>query len=305
MGTSFVPPKPGSSMEEAFFPDVRTTVNLFAIHTRRVGSGWDYPAHEHPQYEINVVLDGEQHMTVEGKHYVQQAGDLMLLRPGIVHSSKSGGAPFTYFCMHFDIDDKLFLSLLARLEQELFPADGAVAVQLKPALAKLLDLAESETGNTVARRMRMQSAVFELFAVLWEAVSSEAAGLSAGAYDRTELAHQIASRLQGIANQTFRQGTEEDGHYGIDDIAAELGISVSHCGRVFRQVFGESPRTYLSRLVLHEAKLLLADAAMPVQQIAAMLGYRDIAHFSRQFKRWSGMSPSEFRRMEAVRQGEG
>ncbi|MDP4096261.1 AraC family transcriptional regulator [Paenibacillus sp. P96] len=304
MAASFVPPKPGSSMEEAFFPDVRTTVNLFAIHTRRVGSGWDYPAHEHPQYEINVVLDGEQHMNVEGRHYVQRAGDLMLLRPGIVHSSTSGGAPFTYFCMHFDIDDKLFLSLLARLKQELFPADGSVAGQIRPALAKLLDLLEPGGGSTVAQRMRIQSAVFELFAVLWEAVSSEAAALSAGAYDRTELAYQIASRLQGIANQTFRQGAEEVSHYGIDDIAAEFGISVSHCSRVFRQVFGESPRTYLSGLVLHEAKLLLADPGMPVQQIAAMLGYRDIAHFSRQFKRWSGMSPSEFRRIEAVRQGD-
>ena len=35
-----------------FLPDVQTTVNLFAIHLRSVGPDWDYPAHEHPQYEL-------------------------------------------------------------------------------------------------------------------------------------------------------------------------------------------------------------------------------------------------------------
>ncbi|MBW7462169.1 helix-turn-helix domain-containing protein, partial [Paenibacillus sepulcri] len=30
-------------------------------------------------------------------------------------------------------------------------------------------------------------------------------------------------------------------------------------------------------------------------QISSVLGYRDIAHFSRQFKRWSGVSPSDYR----------
>lgn len=74
-----------------------------------------------------------------------------------------------------------------------------------------------------------------------------------------------------------------------------LGISSSHCNRVFKQVFGQSPRAVLSQLVLHEAKLLLGNPKLSVQNIAVMLGYKDIAHFSRQFKRWSGMSPSRYR----------
>lgn len=96
-------------------------------------------------------------------------------------------------------------------------------------------------------------------------------------------------------SQQFKQGHESNGHYGIDDIAAELGISSSHCNRVFKQVFGQSPRAVLSQLVLHEAKLLLGNPKLSVQNIAVMLGYKDIAHFSRQFKRWSGMSPSRYR----------
>ncbi|ADO59155.1 helix-turn-helix domain-containing protein [Paenibacillus polymyxa] len=289
--------------EEFFFPDVRTTVNLFAIHTRSVGRDWSYPPHEHPQYEINIVLAGEQIMVVDGRSYIQRQGDLMLLRPGIVHSSCSNGEGFTYFCMHFDIDDKLFLSLLSRLEQVLFPADGTVARQMEPALGKLLDLSALDdmgiNGDSVAKRMRIQSAVFELFATLWEAVSSEAAHLPGRGYVQAELAHQIASRLQGRVNLSYRQAGSLEKQDGIEGISSELGISVSHCNRVFRSVFGVSPRVYLSELVLHEAKLLLADPQWSVQQIADLLGYGDIAHFSRQFKRWSGQSPTSYRKSVA------
>lgn len=257
---------------------------------------WDYPAHEHPQYELNYVTEGEQRMMVNGTLYIQKAGELLLIPPGSIHSSQShNGKGFTYFCMHFDIDDPLFLSLLARIKQVRFSADSPVTQQIEPVLRKLMSSADDETASTMVQRMQLQSAVFELFGHLWEAVSQEAVQWFTEGHEKIELAHRIRNRLQGLMSQQFKQGHESEGHYGIDDIAAELGISSSHCNRVFKQVFGQSPRAVLSQLVLHEAKLLLGNPKLSVQNIAVMLGYKDIAHFSRQFKRWSGMSPSRYR----------
>jgi AraC-like DNA-binding protein/mannose-6-phosphate isomerase-like protein (cupin superfamily) len=296
MSSTYLPPALGESVHEVFYPDVQTTVNLFAIHLRSVGAKWDYPPHEHPQYELNYVTEGEQHMTVNGKLYIQKAGELLLIPPGSIHSSLShNGKGFTYFCMHFDIDDQLFLSLLARIKQVLFDADSQVTRQIEPVLRKLMSSADNRAASTMVQRMQLQSAVFELFGHLWEAVSQEAAQLFTDGYEKIELAHQIRNRLQGLVSQQFKQGLESDSHYGIDDIAAELGISSSHCNRVFRQVYGQSPRVYLSEMVLHEAKVLLGNPKLSVQNIAAMLGYKDIAHFSRQFKRWSGISPTRYR----------
>ncbi|MDR6717440.1 MULTISPECIES: AraC family transcriptional regulator [Paenibacillus] len=296
MSSTYLPPTLGESVHEVFYPDVQTTVNLFAIHLRSVGTDWDYPAHEHPQYELNYVTEGEQRMMVNGTLYIQKAGELLLIPPGSIHSSQShNGKGFTYFCMHFDIDDQLFLSLLARIKQVRFSADSPVTQQIEPVLRKLMSSADDETANTMVQRMQLQSAVFELFGHLWEAVSQEAAQWVTDGHEKIELAYQIRNRLQGLMSQQFKQGHESNGHYGIDDIAAELGISSSHCNRVFKQVFGQSPRAVLSQLVLHEAKLLLGNPKLSVQNIAVMLGYKDIAHFSRQFKRWSGMSPSRYR----------
>jgi AraC-like DNA-binding protein len=295
--SAFLPPVLGQSLSETIIPDVKTTLNLFGMHLRRVSGEWDYPLHAHPQYEFNYVLEGEQLFTVNHHSYLQRAGDLVLLRPGDTHSSRSGnGEPFTYFCIHFDIDDKLLISLLSRLDQVLFTAGSTIAHKLGPILSKLVEISGSTPGDiTMSQRMRLQSAVFELFAQLWEAFSIEANMSSPGTYEKIELAHQIRSRLQGLVYQQFQLEVPYDSHYGIDDIASELGISASHCYRVFRQVFGISPRVFLSQQMLHEAKVLLDDPSMSVSQISGILGYRDIAHFSRQFKRWHGTSPREYR----------
>ena len=297
MAAAFEPPVPGQSLNETIIPDVKTTLNLFGMHLRKVSGDWDYPQHAHPQYEFNYVLEGEQQLTVNNHSYLQRAGDLVLLRPGDIHSSRSGnGGSFTYFCIHFDIDDKLFISLLSRLNHVLFTSKSNVAHRLGPLLSRLVEISTSGSGSiTISQRMRLQSAVFELFAQLWEVFSLETDNSSPGTYERMELAHQIRSRLQGLVYQQFKQEMPYDSHYGVDDIAAELGISPSHCYRVFRQVFGLSPRVYLSEQMLHEAKVLLDDHSLTVSQISGLLGYRDIAHFSRQFKRWSGQSPREYR----------
>ncbi|MBD3917433.1 AraC family transcriptional regulator [Paenibacillus sp. PR3] len=302
MAAPYLPLALGSSLQEFMFPNVKTTVNLFGVHMRQVDGSWEYPEHKHNQYEINYVLEGEQLVTVNGAAYEQHAGDLILIRPGEAHSSRSAnGRPFTYFCLHFNIDDHLFLSLLGRMMQVLFPSGSQLTTQVVPVLHKLITIAGEDDDTSIVTRMRMQSAVFELFGNLLEALSQEAISLSAESYERFELANRIRSRLQAIVSQTLKRSDENamsDKHYGVDDVAEELGISASHCNRVFRSVYGQSPRVYLSELVLYEAKLLLADPQLAVQTISTALGYRDIAHFSRQFKRWAGVSPSDYRRQQ-------
>ncbi|WP_046213248.1 AraC family transcriptional regulator [Paenibacillus wulumuqiensis] len=298
MSTSFISPEWGISLSETICPDVQTTVNLLGIHLREVSRDWECPSHKHDQYEINYVLQGTQQMKAGTHSYTQQAGDVVILPPGIPHTSRSvGDQSLVYVCIHFEMNDRVFLSLLERLHQLVFRKDSMAAQQVQPCIMKLVQAAEHESQHMITRRIRLQAASFELFSVLWEILLNEAAQVSPSTYAHMELAHQIAARLQGIVNRNPSQIAERpDSHYGIDDIAAELGISPSHCNRIFHQVFAISPRSYLSNLVLHKSKLLLADPQMSIQDIATTLGYRDIAHFSRQFKRWSGISPSHYRK---------
>ncbi len=90
------------SIEEFIYPDIKTGFELYGMHLRTAKSTWYYPAHEHPMYEINLVTEGHQVFEVKEEKYDQYAGDIILTRPGEIHSSRGGSKdPFTYFCLHF------------------------------------------------------------------------------------------------------------------------------------------------------------------------------------------------------------
>jgi AraC-like DNA-binding protein len=56
-----------------------------------------------------------------------------------------------------------------------------------------------------------------------------------------------------------------------------------------------APRDYASRVRERRARMLLLDEDLSIERVAQQLGFDEPAHFSRQFKRWSGMSPRDFR----------
>jgi len=82
----------------------------------------------------------------------------------------------------------------------------------------------------------------------------------------------------------------------VKKLAAEAGLSVSQLNRRFRARYQMSPSEYLQRVRVHEACRLLVTSHRSVADIAHDTGFYDQAHFSRTFRRWRGMSPSQFRK---------
>ena len=88
----------------------------------------------------------------------------------------------------------------------------------------------------------------------------------------------------------------------IGDIAKYLNISQSYLYRVFIEEFGISPKEYLNRFCIDQAKLLLRTSDMNISQIAASVGYNDVLAFSAFFSKRQGMPPSAYR--EKAREAE-
>ncbi len=81
----------------------------------------------------------------------------------------------------------------------------------------------------------------------------------------------------------------------LDELAHELHLSVPHVCSEFKRYFGVSPMQYAIRLRLHHAAYLLADRNLTITQIAQQVGYDDLYHFSKLFKKHMGQSPSAMR----------
>ncbi|MFW5846041.1 MAG: helix-turn-helix transcriptional regulator [Planctomycetota bacterium] len=84
--------------------------------------------------------------------------------------------------------------------------------------------------------------------------------------------------------------------WSVARMAAQEGISSDHFTRLFKQVALVSPRDYIVRARIHAASSRLRDGSEPIARIAAALGYGSVYHFSHQFRRHVGESPTSYRR---------
>jgi AraC-like DNA-binding protein len=87
-----------------------------------------------------------------------------------------------------------------------------------------------------------------------------------------------------------------DSRISVADIATSVGLSTSRFFRVFRKSFGVTPHAYVMRRRLVLAEELLRKTDMGVAEIALRAGFSDQSHFSRCFRRSTGVPPQRFRR---------
>ncbi|MBO9605064.1 MAG: response regulator [Paenibacillaceae bacterium] len=81
----------------------------------------------------------------------------------------------------------------------------------------------------------------------------------------------------------------------LQTVADGIGISISHLSRCFKEETGVSFLRYLTELRIERAKLALVDPATKIYEVAAIVGFGEYPHFCRMFKKYTGLSPSEYR----------
>ena len=86
------------------------------------------------------------------------------------------------------------------------------------------------------------------------------------------------------------------GNFGVEQIAAELNMSVQTFRRRLQSAAGESPKAYIQAIQMERAVTLLTDnPEMPVSQVANLCGFDEASTFTHTFKRIYDCSPSEYR----------
>ncbi|MGG2396847.1 helix-turn-helix transcriptional regulator [Pseudomonas sp. SH1-B] len=79
------------------------------------------------------------------------------------------------------------------------------------------------------------------------------------------------------------------------DLAKQLSLSSSHFSHVFKQTFGITPLAYVARKRIAAAREMMLTTDQPLTQIAHAHGFCDQSHFTRTFRRETGLSPMSWR----------
>ena len=160
-----------------------------------------------------------------------------------------------------------------------FPAQG-------PRLAKFEALKRSATAAHPACRLyRPPLAV--TFADQKSPAGVPQKGCNFESYNKSYAVNRIINYL----NENYDQ------KISLEQIAHNMFLSPVYISKIFKEETGESPINYLIKIRLEKAKdILLNSVGGSIKSIANQVGYDDVYHFSKLFKKYYGISPLYYKK---------
>lgn len=101
--------------------------------------------------------------------------------------------------------------------------------------------------------------------------------------------------VDAFVAEAERKVRQSESSISAQDLARALSTSERTLHRKLKQASGESPKTFIDRIRVDTARMLLETSAKPVKELASTAGFSDEASFRRAFRRFAGMAPSAYR----------
>lgn len=249
-------------------------------------AAWPMPMESHPDaVEFLLLRSGCKQIQVENRLYEMQGGDLLVVFPGERHGAEDfvqNRTSLAYLLMAVPTEIPRFCMLeeeeRSALWEQLKLLKGRM-LKVSPSVCRTMDrlFDHVNTGLPLERaRIRTELMRF-LFQILEEA----------GEEDKS-LPADIAAVIRYI-----REAREE--MPDIAKMAALVNLSESRFKQKFKQATGIPPAEFTVREKIRESQTLLKDPARTVTSIAMELGFSSSQHFSVLFRKYTGLSPIQYR----------
>ncbi len=232
-------------------------------------------------YELIFVRQGCLGMREGHSEFVLCSGQTLLLYPGRRHlGTEAYPADLSFYWIHFKLRGPP--SVKKKRERSIRLAqvsDPAQPDRLAELFHRYLDDQESGRLDPISSRLT-------IMLMLWEAGQEQRPNRKA---DHPGMA--LAARAEKYIATHFHESI------GTAQIAAQLDVNPDYLGRVYKTVYGRTLTDGIHQWQVREARALLRESKLNIDQIAAECGFSDVAYFRRIFKRATGLTPKAFRMM--------
>lgn len=281
-------------------PVINWNYTFFGAHLQHVGPNWSYPREKHAAFEMIYVLDGIEGIDYGAYSDQLKSGDFAIISPGTLHKVWNI-TNLTYFCFHFDLDEPTFEEHLLANSKVVYHKQEQVTQEVTPKLDNMIELIspDSRENYNFTDKMKLQLLLSDIILSLYQGIEMPR---NSGNISTLQYAKMIRVHIKKTVQQQIDQAIKEPDqsitirNSGIiSDICKQLNLSIGYASKIFRSYYGTSPKAYLSDIKKENAQQLLLKPQFDINQISQLLGYKNPANFSRQFKIWTGLSPRQFR----------
>lgn len=273
-----------------------------AIHSQ-LGSGFRIGPRIIFDYELIHLAYGKFILNIEGKNYLCQKGDFILLRPNITHTFIClDGIAISQPHIHFDVtydeySEKVYISFkdsdLFTDEERTWIRKDIFADDITEPILKISDKAEfSRIFYEVIDTFYKKPPLYQLTC---KAKMTELLGIvikdNTTLIQEPEVDADLPELIQHFINYNFKNPIT------LDSLEKQFNYSKFHIGRVFLEHTGKTVIKYYSEKRIKYAKAMLASGAS-VSEVVEELNFSSIYAFSRTFKTAVGCAPSEYKDKE-------
>ncbi len=275
---------------------------LFSLHYFEYMSTFSFPGESHNFWEFVCVDKGEVTIGAGDQIYTLKKGDIAFHEPNEFHWVKANGsiAPnlivisfsskspmMNFFRKKILRTDDFARSLLARIITE---AGNFLDGRLDDPYQTVL---RPKSSQPPASAQLIQLYLEELMIYFYRKYSD----LSAAADEKPDKPDKTMK--ENIDTEVFNRvvaylGQHLSGRVTIETICKDNLIGRSQLQKIFSKKSGLGIIEYFSNMKIEAAKELIRTEQMNFTQVSEKLGYTSIHYFSRQFKKVTGMTPSEY-----------
>ena len=245
------------------------------------------PLHWHIECEIVRVRTGSICLSIDDTRVTAEEGDLVFIGRGAIHGGEPTGC--VYECAVFDAS-LLDSAPCRQAVTQLIGRSIHVRRAMTPNGSDFTHLADQLFEYTRdPSDARLLMAVGSLFA-LYGLLSSPQSGtpVQPAPASSRQRAEQLKPALEYI-----------DLHYGqritLDELARLTGLSPKYFCRAFRAIVRRSPIDYLNFHRVECASALLSSSELTIAEVAYHCGFNDSSFFIKQFRRYKGKTPGQYR----------
>lgn len=264
------------------------------------GHSEDTVLHKHHDFtELVIVLNGNATHIVNSETYFIKKGNVFVINGSTSHAYQNPHA--------FKICNIMFRpEILRSAGPDLSTSDGFQALFVLEPYYRKIHSFQSGLNLSISSMEHVSSIIAEMineyndkqqgYQTMLNSRFMELAVYLSRQYDNQEngkdsnLMH-LASAISYIEDHYLESLT-------LEEIAARSNISVRHLNRIFQSYYQTTPISYLQRLRLERACMLLRQSGLPITKISYECGFNDSNYFTRKFSKTYGLSPKAFRQSQ-------
>jgi len=247
-------------------------------------AGWMLQPHSHDFYHLAYVHRGQLVFCADGVDYPLSEGSLILLPPGVVHAVPGDTHNLcTQYEVMFRIPDAQLQALLDT-KKVLVLHDAAHLGNLFSYIC--LHYKSVDTLHISCTDAYLRTVLYSLLTG-----NTESGGDSAGYVDATGYSPLVRRILDYV-------GDHSDRRYDLSGLAHALDFNKNYLCTAFRRETGITISQYINYHRIREVLVTLQyngyNKDFPMHQLADQFGYVNASYFNRIFKRYTGLTPTEF-----------